>query len=263
MPPRDAQRARRRQQRKKRKPAAPFIPQHVEKAIATTRSAGGIKKNSPPSWIAQAQRAFARARSNHSGFQNRWLPLTCILLGSALLTYVVTQYAEMYRSQKNMAAEWTAQQRPSSKTGTIDPTLTRLTIPKINLDSFVVEGTSHKALLHGPGHLKNSAEPGQPGNVIISAHRDTFFRHVFELETGDQVQVERAGKIAIYEVTGKKVVDPDDFEVLRQTKEPRLTLITCYPTYYIGPAPQRAIVIAKLVSLQDSTRAAASTDTVH
>lgn len=205
--------------------------------------------------------AVSRLRLAH--LKNRWLPLTCILLGGALLTYVVTQYAEMYRSQKDMAAQWTAQEQPSSNTGAIDSSLTRLTIPKINLDSFVVEGTSHKALLHGPGHLKSSAEPGQPGNVVISAHRDTFFRHVFELEKGDQVHLEHGGKTAIYEVTGKRVVDPDDVEVLRQTKEPRLTLITCYPTYYIGPAPQRAIVIAKLVSLQDSTRAAASANVVH
>jgi sortase A len=187
----------------------------------------------------------------------------CILLGAGLLTYVVSQYAEMYRSQKDMAAQWTAQERPATGNAAIDASLTRLIIPKINLDSFVVEGTTHRALLHGPGRLKNSAEPGQPGNVIISAHRDTFFRHVFELEKGDQVQVERGGKTALYEVTEKKVVDPDDAEVLRQTKEPRLTLITCYPTYYVGPAPQRAIVIAKLVSLQDSTRAATSQGGVH
>lgn len=162
-----------------------------------------------------------------------------------------------------MAAQWTAQERPAATNPALDPTLTRLIIPKINLDSFVVEGTSHKALLRGPGHLKSSAEPGQPGNVVISAHRDTFFRHVFELKRGDQVQVQRGGKTAVYEVTEKKVVDPDDVAVLRQTKEPRLTLITCYPTYYIGPAPQRAIVIAKLVSLQDSTRASASPGGVH
>jgi sortase A len=201
-------------------------------------------------------------RSHSADIKNRWMPLVCILAGAGLLTYVVSQYAEMYRSQKNMAAQWTAQERPANSAA-IDPSLTRLTIPKINLDSFVVEGTSHKALLHGPGRLKNSAEPGQPGNVIISAHRDTFFRHVFELGKGDQVRVEHGGKTAVYEVTEKKVVDPDDVEVLRQTKDPRLTLITCYPTYYIGPAPQQAIVIAKLVSLQDSNRAAAAQGGVH
>ena len=99
--------------------------------------------------------------------------------------------------------------------------------------------------------------------MIISAHRDTFFRHVFELAKGDQVEVQHGGKTAVYEVTEKKIVDPDDVEVLRQTKDPRLTLITCYPTYYIGPAPQRAIVIAKLVSLQDSARASASQAGAH
>jgi sortase A len=206
---------------------------------------------------------FSFLRSHSQNIRTRWMPLACILLSAGLLTYVVTQYAKMYRSQKDLAAQWTAQERPATKAAAIDSSLTRLIIPKINLDSFVVEGTSHKALLHGPGHLKNSAEPGQTGNVVISAHRDTFFRHVFELEKGDQVQVERGGKTAVYEVTGKKVVDPDDVEVLRQTKESQLTLITCYPTYYIGPAPQRAIVIAKLVSFQDSTRAAASPEAAH
>jgi sortase A len=200
---------------------------------------------------------FLSSHFRSQAIKQRWVSLLFILLGTGLLTYVVSQYAEMYRSQKDMAAQWTAQERPANNAA-IDPSLTRLIIPKINLDSFVVEGTSHKALLRGPGRLKNSAEPGQPGNVIISAHRDTFFRHVFELGKGDQVQVQHGGKTAVYEVTEKKVVDPDNVEVLRQTKDPRLTLITCYPTYYIGPAPDRAIVIAKLVSLHDSTRAAAS-----
>jgi len=252
MPPRDAQRARRKRQRKQR--------------INATSAASGspntlttpLSRPSLSQWIAGV---FPRAR--RESFKRRFLPITCFLFGAVLLTYVATQYAEMYRSQKHMAAQWTAQEHPSANAGTIDPTLTRLIIPKINLDSFVVEGTSHKALLHGPSHLKNSAEPGQPGNVVISAHRDTFFRHVYELEKGDQVQIERGGKTALYEVTGKKVVDPDDVEVLRQTKEPRLTLITCYPTYYIGPAPQRAIVFAKLVSLQESTPAPSSTAAVH
>ena len=203
--------------------------------------------------------SFLRSRSSH--IRNRWLPLASIIFGALLLTYVVTQYAEMYRSQRALATQWTAQESPAAQSSTVDPSLTRLIIPKIDLDSFVVEGTSHKALLSGPGRMTDSAEPGQPGNVVISAHRDTFFRHVFELEKGDQVQLQHGGKTATYEVTSKKVVDPDDTDVLRQTKEPRLTLITCYPTYYIGPAPQRAIVIAKLVSLQDSTRAAAASAT--
>src|SRR5581483_10857477 len=79
---------------------------------------------------------------------------------------------------------------------------------------------------------------------------DTFFRHIHELEKGDQIFVDRGGKRITYTVTGKKIVDPDDIAVVSPTKDPELTLITCYPTYYIGPAPKRLVVFAKLASEQ-------------
>ena len=264
MPPRDAARARRRRRRQGSKNLKPVAQQPAPRLVKAAPDRLRVRKRAS-TWLDRRWHLSLLFLSSHfrsKQIRQRWVSLLFILLGAGLLTYVVSQYAEMYRSQKDMAAQWTAQERPANNAA-IDPSLTRLIIPKINLDSFVVEGTSHKALLRGPGHLKNSAEPGQPGNVIISAHRDTFFRHVFELGKGDQVQVQHGGKTAVYEVTEKKVVDPDNVEVLRQTKDPRLTLITCYPTYYIGPAPQRAIVIAKLVSLQDSTRASASQAGAH
>jgi len=208
--------------------------------------------------LKQQRTLRAQARSSLRWLIARWVPLLSITAGLVLLTYVATQYAQMYRSQKEMATRWSAQQQAPHERRVIDPTLTRIIIPKIGMEDFVVEGTSHKALLLGPGHLEGSAEPGDPGNVVISGHRDTFFRHVYELTKGDRVQIERAGKTAIYEVIGKKVVDPDDVEVLRPTKDSRLTLITCYPTYYVGPAPQRTIVTAKLVSVEDAASDKAS-----
>jgi sortase A len=119
--------------------------------------------------------------------------------------------------------------------------------PKINLDVIVVEGTNHKALRVGPGHLKQTPAPGDLGNSVISAHRDTFFRHIYELAKGDEIQVRRNGRTYTFQVTGKKIVQPDDVSILNNTPDTRLTLITCYPTYYIGPAPQRLIVFSKLV----------------
>jgi sortase A len=89
--------------------------------------------------------------------------------------------------------------------------------------------------------------PGQTGNAVITGHRDTFFRHIYELVKGDKIQVRRAGSVFTYEVTGKKIVMPEDVSVIRQTPDPQLTLITCYPTYYIGPAPKRLVVFSKLV----------------
>lgn len=124
--------------------------------------------------------------------------------------------------------------------------MVRLVIPKIDLTSFVVEGTTHKALLLGPGHMTKTAEPGAIGNSVITGHRDTFFRHIYELQKGDQLFVERGGKRFVYEVTGKKIVEPSDMSVVRPTEDAQVTLITCYPTYFIGPAPKRLVVFSKL-----------------
>ena len=115
--------------------------------------------------------------------------------------------------------------------------LTRLVIPKIDMDAIVIEGASRKELSEGPGHMKQTAQPGETGNAVITAHRDTFFRHIYELNKGDQIQVRRNGRTFTYAVTGKRIVMPEDISVIKPTNDPQLTLITCYPTYYIGPAP--------------------------
>jgi LPXTG-site transpeptidase (sortase) family protein len=187
------------------------------------------------------------------------LPGLLIVLGSFLLAYVASQYGTMYSEQKRMAEAWDEQQarqteEPASAAQAHeqkDDGLIRLAIPKIDLTSFIVEGTSHKALLLGPGHMTRTAEPGEPGNAVISGHRDTFFRHLYQLEKGDQVLVERGGRKYIYQVTGKKIVEPNDLSVIRPTSDPQMTLITCYPTYYIGPAPKRLVVFSKLAEQGD------------
>lgn len=174
-----------------------------------------------------------------------------VVVGIALLTYVGTQYWGMHRSQQNLEAQWEHQAAAANVPGapkvTADELLTRVVIPKINLDAIVVEGASRKKLSEGPGHMKETAAPGEPGNAVITGHRDTFFRHIYELNKGDDIMVRRNGKVFRYEVTGKKIVMPDDVAVLKQTPDAQLTLITCYPTYYIGPAPKRLVVFSKLV----------------
>jgi len=178
-----------------------------------------------------------------------------IVLGVALLLYVGSEYATTYFEQRRLAREWQVQQQrlaeqvatSKSEPTIVDDGLTRLSIPKINLDAIVVDGTSYKKLKLGPGRMLDTAVPGTAGNAVITAHRDTFFRHIYELNKGDQIVVRRAGEVLKFEVTGKKVVDPSDMSVVRATKEPRLTLITCYPTYFIGPAPERLVVFSKLI----------------
>jgi sortase A len=172
-------------------------------------------------------------------------------IGIVLLGYVGGQYWQMYRSQKNLEAEWQRQAAAISVPGHADISaeqmLTRLVIPKIDMDAIVVEGASRRDLSDGPGHMKQTAQPGETGNAVITAHRDTFFRHIYELNKGDQIQVRRSGRTFIYAVTGKRIVKPEDVSVLKPTNDPQLTLITCYPTYYIGPAPERLVVFSRLI----------------
>jgi sortase A len=181
----------------------------------------------------------------------RALPLVA---GIALLVYVGTQYGMMFAEQHRLQREWQQQRSASSgslSTGegaqnVVQDGLTRLEIPKISLDAIVVEGTSRRQLAIAPGHMPETSTPGENGNAVITAHRDTFFRHLYDLQKGDSILVRRDGKTFTFEVTGKQVVAPDDFSVVRPSTDPRLTLITCYPTYYIGPAPKRLVIFSKL-----------------
>jgi sortase A len=180
----------------------------------------------------------------------RALSLILLLVGAGLLLYVASRYATMYLEQRNLAGEWAEQNRAGAPVlpaaGALNEGLTKVRISKISLDAIVVEGTSNRQLLLGPGHMPDTPPPGEAGNSVITAHRDTFFRHIYELNKGDDIEVRRNGRLYTYKVTGKKVVKPEDLSVLRQTQDKRLTLITCYPTYYIGPAPERLVVFSKL-----------------
>jgi sortase A len=178
------------------------------------------------------------------------LPPLLMLVGAILLLYVVTQYWGMHRSQEQLAREWERQAATANVPGhaplSAQDMLTRVIIKKIGLDAIVVEGASRKQLSEGPGHMKETAMPGELGNAVITGHRDTFFRHIYELNKGDEIIVRRAGQVFRFEVTGKKIVYPEDMSVIRPTADAQLTLITCYPTYYIGPAPKRLVVFSRL-----------------
>jgi sortase A len=183
----------------------------------------------------------------------RPLSLVLLMTGAGLLGYVGYAYWETARSQARLETEWARQAGSVSAAAALSQPavssqqlLTRVLIPKIKLDAIVVEGTSSRQLSEGPGHLGQTAMPGEPGNAVITAHRDTFFRHIYELDKGDEITVLRNGQTFRFAVTGKKVVKPDDVSVLRPTPDAQLTLITCYPTYYIGPAPERLVVFSKL-----------------
>jgi sortase A len=147
----------------------------------------------------------------------------------------------MYAEQKSLLREWKAH----NLSGASDAGLTKISIPHIGLRAVVLEGTSAHSLLLGPAHMTGTAMPGADGNSVIAGHRDTFFRHVHDLRIGDDIYVSQKTTTFHYVVVKRKVVQPTDVSVLRATRYPELTLITCYPPHAIGPAPERLIIIAK------------------
>ena len=168
----------------------------------------------------------------------------------------VEQHAMENKWQAENAKSAAAAQ--SGKSSASDESVTLLSVPKIKLQVTILEGTTHRSLMLAPGHLENTAWPGDPGNSVIAGHRDTFFRHVHELTKGDDIYVRRGTREYHYVVVSKSIVAPDDIAVTYPTKDSRLTLVTCYPTYYIGPAPKRLVIVAALQA-GSGTAAAAST----
>ena len=120
----------------------------------------------------------------------------------------------------------------------------RLEIPKIGLSAFVLDGVGAQTLRVGPGHVPGTSWPGQPGNVVIAGHRDTFFRPLHKAERCDEVTLVTTVRTYHYRVSSFEVTDPHDVNALRYHGKDELTLITCYPFSYIGPAPKRFVVHA-------------------
>ena len=131
-----------------------------------------------------------------------------------------------------------------------------LRVPKAGIEVPVYEGTGDLALNRGVGHIPGTAMPGAnrnlAGNIAITGHRDGFFRGLKDVIPGDRIELERGGSVQRYVVETTRVVFPGDTSVLNPTDSntkdsARLTLITCYPFYYVGAAPQRFVVQARLL----------------
>jgi len=118
------------------------------------------------------------------------------------------------------------------------------------LSAMVREGIDRKTLQLAIGHIPATALPGQAGNVGVAAHRDTFFRGLKDLKTGDEIQFSTLSGDFKYVVESLIVVEPDNVEALAPSSDNVLTLVTCYPFFYVGAAPKRFIARARQVSPQ-------------
>lgn len=121
-----------------------------------------------------------------------------------------------------------------------------LAIQKLHIKAAVFNGTEDLALNRGVGRIIGTAKPGQPGNIGIAGHRDGFFRGLKDAEVGDTIELVTPQRTYSYAIESMQIVNPDDVSVLKPTSRPSLTLVTCYPFYFIGHAPQRYIVHASI-----------------
>jgi sortase A len=122
-----------------------------------------------------------------------------------------------------------------------------LRIPHIQLEVPVYDDTNDLILNRGVGRILGTAHVGEIGNLGIAGHRDGFFRGLKDLAPGDEIGLDRIGQSDAYVVEKIEIVNPDDVSVLAPTPTPTLTLVTCFPFYFVGSAPQRYIVTASLM----------------
>lgn len=131
-------------------------------------------------------------------------------------------------------------------TAAISTPIAVLRIPKVHLEVPVFDGTDDVALDLGVGRIVGTSRPGELGNIGIAGHRDGFFRGLKDITSGDTVELVTHEKTQVFLIESTEVVDPNDVRVLGMADTPTLTLVTCYPFYHVGSAPQRFIAHAEL-----------------
>ncbi|HVN20407.1 MAG TPA: class D sortase, partial [Dongiaceae bacterium] len=133
-----------------------------------------------------------------------------------------------------------------SLTAHFEPPVAILRIRKLHLEAPVLDGTDDLSLNRGVGLIAGTSRPGEGGRIGIAGHRDGFFRGLKDIGRGDTIELETLDRVDVYRVDEVVIVKPEDVSVLSPTASPTLSLVTCYPFYFLGSAPQRYIVMASL-----------------
>lgn len=184
----------------------------------------------------------------------RWLERLLLVFGAVCLGWVGAAWLDAYRFQREQTRvldeQSTAQHgAASAPRETIAPSspIGRLEIPRLDLSVVVMPGDDDATLSKAVGHLSDTPLPWSGGNTALAGHRDTFFRPLERVKPGDEIYLDTPLGRLQYRVRRTVVVEPQDLWVLDPSAHPTLTLITCYPFTYVGPAPRRFIVQADRV----------------
>ena len=203
-------------------------------------------------WIGSPKRQILH------GIQNIFLALGFAIVGICALAYIraaVFQNSEQWRFRKTISLSAKGEPGPVGSNASIPrrlhvtegAPLGRLEIPRLGVSVILVEGVKPRDLRLAIGHIPGTAFPDELGNVGLAGHRDTFFRKLKGIRRGDLIIVTTIRGSTQYSVEWAQVVKPGSVEVLEASPEPLLTLVTCYPFYFVGPAPERFVVRASKI----------------
>lgn len=192
-----------------------------------------------------------------------WL-LLCLewmLLGIAIGTLGIYGYesveARRFQAEQTAAFELAAKAERAPIRVAQGGLVGMLDVPRLNLSTPVIEGDDDRTLKRSVGHLPDTPMPWEMGNSAIAGHRDGLFRPLKDVKVGDEIRVRTTTDELLYRVTNTAIVNPDDLSVLApRPSGASLTLITCYPFYFVGSAPQRFVVHAERLARPTASPAA-------
>jgi sortase A len=195
-------------------------------------------------------------RSPHPRFL-RWLRNTFLVAGVLTLCYsgFVLLDTRLYQASQARRFQQQLESVRPADTGAVGVValpvapapgrvLGRIEIARIGVAAMILEGTDERTLRRAVGHFPGTPLPGQSGNVAVAGHRDTFFRALRNVQRDDEITLMTLAGSYRYLVDSAQVVAPEDTQVLDDSSDRILTLVTCYPFYFVGPAPKRFIVRA-------------------
>ena len=189
---------------------------------------------------------------NSAGKLVRWSRNVLLTTAAGLLGYCGFVLADTWMYQRQASelfdqAHLQVAAIPSPGTNSTNGLLGRMEIPRLGVSVIVAEGTDERTLRRAGGHIAGTSFPGQRGNVGIAGHRDTLFRPLRNIRQNDVITITTLAGEYRYRVKSTEIVSPTDVTVLNSDGHEILTLVTCYPFYFVGPAPDRFIVRAERV----------------
>lgn len=184
----------------------------------------------------------------------RWAQAILLAAGCGALGYCAFVLTDLWMFQRQTGAQFDqlrvrpALVLPAGPEGAeLGGLMGRMEIPRLGLSVIVAEGTREATLRRAAGHIQGTALPGRSGNVGIAGHRDTLFRPLRNIRLNDVIRLTTLQGEYRYRVVSAEIVSPSDVAVLNSDGHDILTLVTCHPFYFVGPAPNRFIVRAERI----------------